>query len=462
MADQPNILVILADQWRAATLGCMGDTAVHTPTLDRMAGEGVLFTNAIANCPVCTPSRAMLLTGKYPLGNGTLVNDLPLLTEQTFLAEVFRDAGYQCGYIGKWHLDGVPRDKFTPPGPRRAGFDAYWAAYDCHHDYFKPKYYRDTDELITPEGYEPAIQTDLAMEFMRAHRTEPFFLQVSWGPPHDPYELVPEEFRAMYDPETMPFRPNVQNPNRRAYCDYYAQIAALDAQMDRLLRFLDEEGLEENTLVVFTSDHGDMLFSQGKTHKQKPWEESIHIPLIMRWPKGLPAGKQSEGLISIADYAPTLLSMAGLEVPAEMQGMDLSKSFFGGGPQHESVLIGDWVPVDQAWTAGGREWRGVRTKTHTYASFMDGDWVLYDNVADPYQMKNLVDDPLATEVESTLKHALHEWLKKTNDRFTTAEGHLRDLGQWEAFNERNNSMGWTKEKIEEVRTKHTTDGHRKA
>lgn len=436
MAERPNILFLFTDQMRACSMGCMGDRVARTPTLDRMAGEGVLFTNAIANCPVCTPSRAILMTGKYPLSNGTLSNDMPLDPAQPMLGTVFRDAGYACGYIGKWHLDGVPRTKFTPPGPRRGGFDAYWAAYDCHHAYFSTKYYLDTEELITREGYEPTIQADLAMEFMRAHREEPFFLQVSWGPPHDPYDQVPELYRAMFDPETMPYRENVRNVNGRAYCDYYAHIAALDVETERLLRFLKEAGLEENTLVVFSSDHGDMLWSQGHTHKQKPWEESINIPLIMRWPKGLPAGKRSDTLIGIADFAPTLFGLAGLEAPEGMQGLDLSRSFFGDGPQHESVLIGDWVPADQAWTWGGREWRGVRTKTHTYASFLDGDWVLYDNAADPLQMNNLADDPTAAEVEAGLKHALHAWLAKTGDRFTTAEGHLRDLGQWEAYQER--------------------------
>ena len=460
MADRPNVLFLFVDQMRASSMGCMGDTTARTPTLDRMAREGVLFTNAVSNCPVCTPCRAMLLTGKYPLTNGTLVNDLPLLTEQTFLAEVFRDAGYACGYIGKWHLDGIPRSKFTPPGPRRAGFDAYWAAYDCHHNYFETKYFLDTDELVTAEGYEPTIQANLAMDFMKQHREDPFYLQISWGPPHDPYDLVPEVYRQMYDPATMPYRPNVKDVNRRAYCDYNAHIAALDVEVNRLLQFLRETGLEENTLVVFSSDHGDMLWSQGYTHKQKPWEESIHIPLIMRWPKGLPAGKRSEILIGIADYAPTLIHLAGLDVPAEMQGMDLSESFFGGGPEHESVLIGDWVPVDQAWSSGGEEWRGVRTKTHTYAMFLDRDWVLYDNVADPYQMKNLKDDPLAADAEARLKHAMHEWLKKTNDRFTTAEGHLRDLGQWDAFQERNAAMGWTPERIAERRRQHAGEGGR--
>lgn len=448
MAERPNVLFLFTDQMRGSAMGCMGDRMARTPVLDRMARDGVLFTNAIANSPVCTPSRAMLMTGKYPLANGTLANDMPLHLDQPLLGTTFRDAGYYCGYIGKWHLDGVPRDKFTPPGPRRGGFDAYWAAYDCHHDYFDTKYYLDTDELIRREGYEPTIQADLAMDFMRTHRDGPFFLQVSWGPPHDPYDKVPELYRAMYDPATMPYRPNVQDVNKRAYCDYYAHIAALDVETGRLLDFLKESGLDENTIVVFSSDHGDMLWSQGHTHKQKPWEESIHIPLLMRWGKGLPAGRRSGILIGIADFAPTFLGLAGIEVPGAMQGIDLSASFFGDGPQHESVLIGDWVPVDQAWTWGGREWRGVRTKTHTYASFIDRDWVLYDNVADPYQKINLAHEPMAAEIEAQLKHALHEWLAKTDDRFTTAEGHLRDLGQWDTFQARNAAFPRSTERFE--------------
>jgi len=419
---------------------------VKTPHLDALAGGGVLFMNGIANCPVCTPSRAMLMTGKYPLANGTLVNDLPVPSNQRFLAEVFRDAGYQTGHIGKWHLDGIPREKFTPPGKRRGGFDTYWASYECHHDYFHPKYYLDTDDLVTAEGYEPVVQTDLAIEFMKRCGEAPFFLMLSWGPPHAPYHLVPDEYRAAYDPETMLYRKNCQGVKQRQYCDYHAQVTALDNQVGHLTAFLDENGLTDNTMVVFTSDHGDMMYSHGRVKKQQPWEESIHIPLIMRWPGGLPHHARRDILFGMADMAPTILTLAQLEPPAEMAGWDLSRAILGNGPEHGSLPIFDYIPVDQARDWGGREWRGVRTKTHTYARFMDGGWVLYDNAKDPYQLDNLIDRSEYEALQARLEAELQAWLERMDDKFLTAEDHLRALGQWELFCERNAHFPWSRKR----------------
>ncbi|HOZ48428.1 MAG TPA: sulfatase [Candidatus Hydrogenedentes bacterium] len=441
---RPNVLFILVDQMRADMLGCMGNASARTPNLDALARDGALFTNAVSNCPVCTPSRAMLMTGKYPLSNRTIVNDLPMPTDQPFLAEVFRDAGYKTGHIGKWHLDGVPRTKFTPPGKRRAGFDTYWATYNCHHDYFHPRYYLDTDELVTAEGYEPVVQTDLAIDFMSRYAGGPFFLMLSWGPPHAPYELVPEEFRALYDPASMAYRANCLDVNQREYCDYYAQVAALDIEVGRLLGFLDERGLAENTIVVFTSDHGDMMYSHGRVKKQQPWEECVHIPLILRGPTGVKPGSRPDLLFGVADMAPTLIGMVGLDAPAEMEGWDLSDTLRGNGPEHESLPIFDYVPIDQAWAWNGREWRGVRTKTHTYARYQDAGWVLYDNVKDPYQRDNRIDTSDFADLRARLEGQLQEWLDRMKDAFLTGDEHLRALGQWDLYEERNASFPWSR------------------
>ncbi|MBN2311525.1 MAG: sulfatase [Candidatus Hydrogenedentes bacterium] len=443
-ASGPNVLFILVDQMREEAMGCSGNGVVRTPRLDALAGEGVRFTDAVANCPVCTPSRAMLMTGKYPLSNGTLVNDLPMPTEQPFVAEIARDAGYRTGYIGKWHLDGIPREKFTPPGKRRAGFDTYWAGYNCHHNYFEPKYYLDTDELVTAPGYEPVVQTDLAIDFMTRHRDEPFLLVLAWGPPHAPCHLVPESYRAAYRPDEIAYRANCRDTDTREYCDYYAQITALDDQVGRLVAFLDRAGLADNTLVVFTSDHGDMLWSHGRVKKQQPWEESVHIPLIMRWPDGLPRGGESNQLIGMADMGPTVLGLMGLEPAPEMEGVDMSSALVGGPPAHTSLPIFDYVPADQALQWGGREWRGVRTRTHTYARFMDAGWVLYDNVNDPYQFENLIDRDEYRPLQSELEAELQGWMKRLGDDFLPAEDHLRALGQYDLWVERNAHFPWSR------------------
>jgi len=432
----PNILFIFPDQMRRHAMGCSGDEQVRTPSLDKLASEGVYFSNCIANCPVCTPDRAILLTGKYPLSNRTIANDLAMPDDQTTIAEVLRDAGYRTGYIGKWHLDGIPRSKFTPRGPRRQGFDSYWAAYNCHHAYLDAKYYLDTPELVRVPGYEPDIQTDLATDFVKKHREEPFFLFLSWGPPHSPYRAVPQKYLDVYDPSSIQLRPNCVNANRAEIAGYYAQITALDENVGRLMHALDDLQLANNTIVVFASDHGDMLWSQGQVNKQQPWEESINVPLIVRHP-GILKPRRTDLLIGLADLSPTLLSLAGAPIPGGMEGLDLSQAIRGeGGPRHDSVPIMDILPTDQAAQWGGKEWRGVRTQRYTYARWRDASWVLYDNLEDPFQQKNLIDDPANKGLREELEGELRKWLTKLGDKFLSGEEHLRELGLLEAWNER--------------------------
>lgn len=187
-AERPNILLIFPDQMRASAMGCMGNPDVKTPHMDRLAGEGMLFRHTYANVAVCCPARAILLTGTYPQKNGMVANDLRLREEQVTLAEILAERGYRTGFIGKWHLDGGPRDPgFVPPGPRRQGFD-FWAAYECHHRHFTPVYFRDTPEPIIVPKFEPVASCDFAEEFLRGQPADrPFFLAVQMGPPHDPY-----------------------------------------------------------------------------------------------------------------------------------------------------------------------------------------------------------------------------------------------------------------------------------
>jgi len=429
--SRPNLLFVFADQMRGMDMACAGNPDVQTPTMDRLAREGTMFSRAYANCPVCTPSRASLLTGLYPLTCRTMANDLPLPPEFPGIGTLSRDAGYRTGYVGKWHLDGVPRDRFTPPGPRRHGFD-YWAVWNCAHDYFHGRYFLDTDEPLAIEGYEPVGQTDLTIEFIERQEegSAPFCLFLSWGPPHNPYRQVPEEYRTLYDPDEIALRPNFREVEpgrptlgpeadpRRALADYYAHITALDEQLGRLLDTLDRRGLAEDTIVVFTSDHGDMLWSQGMLRKQQPWEESISIPFLVRWPGHVPAGRCCGALLSVADMTPSLLPMMGLEPAPGMEGADFSPLLLGGDePACDSVFLLDAVTMDEAHAQGLREWRGLRTRTHTYARFADGEpWVLYDNEADPYQMANLAHDPAAASLRDALEARLQQWLDRTDDQ----------------------------------------------
>ena len=188
---RPNIVFVFSDQHRARTTGYRG-ARVHTPVMDRMAAEGVVFDTAVSNIPVCTPWRAAFLTGQYPLTNGLFLNDLRLPADRPTLGTILGDAGYATAYIGKWHLDGNRRAAFTPPGPRRQGFQ-FWAVANCTHDYTSSHYYRDTAERLLWDGYDAEAQTSMAVDYIGTHAcgASPFALVLSWGPPHNPYRDLP-------------------------------------------------------------------------------------------------------------------------------------------------------------------------------------------------------------------------------------------------------------------------------
>ncbi|NOZ26548.1 MAG: sulfatase [Chloroflexi bacterium] len=450
----PNLLLVFADQMRGMDMGCAGNPDVRTPAMDRLAKQGVRLTRCFATSPVCSPNRAILLTGTYPTTNRVPGNDLPLPSHLPSLGTIARDHGYRTAYIGKWHLDGVPRTKFTPPGPRRSGFD-FWAAYNCTHDYFHPKYYRDTPQVVEVDGYEPEVQTDLALAFLDEQRdaAEPFCLVLSWGPPHDPYDQVPETYRAMYDPTALTLRPNAQpdadNPLaagldcRRTIADYYAAITALDDQLARLLDRLDALGLAEDTIVVFTSDHGDMLWSHGWMKKQAPYEESISVPFLIRWPGVLPAGRVCDALVGTVDILPTLAGLMGWDLPSGQEGQDLSAALLGqaGAPSPESVLIANYICFDEAKRQHMTEWRGVRTRRYTYVERPGRiPWLLFDNEADPYQTRNLVNHPDYRHVADELRQQLSAWLERTHDPFLPGPQLIEHLGLTEVWLERERYM----------------------
>lgn len=427
---RPNIVFVFADQLRADALGCYGNAESITPHMDRMASGGLRFSNAIANSPVCGPSRGSLLTGQYPFKHRVMQNDDPLPPGRETIAACLKRQGYKTGYIGKWHLDGMPRDKFTPPGPRRQGFDDYWAVYNCTHNYMDTKYYTDSPELIRSDTYEPEHQTDLAMVRIGqwAQEDTPFCLFVSWGPPHDPYPLVPERYKRLYDaPPTI--RRNCPQLPGDTLRDYYAAVTALDEQLGRLLDCIAGHGLEQETIVVLTSDHGDMLGSHGYWQKQLPFEESIRIPLLIQWKERLRPGT-IDALIGIADFAPTLLGLAGIGSHADMEGCDMSGAIRHAGAgaavdsvhssvdagERRSVPIMNIIPGGNALKFGERRpWRGVRTERFTYARFQEEDWILYDLKQDPYQMNNLIRHPDYSDIRRMLQTELERWLVRIGD-----------------------------------------------
>ncbi len=437
-ASKPNLVFVFADQWRACDTGYAGNKQVKTPHLDRLARQSLNFINAVSGCPVCSPYRASLLTGQYPLTHGVFYNDKPLAPDIISIAKVYKKAGYQTGYIGKWHLNGHPKGhgsrayrKKPIPGDRRQGFD-FWRACECTHDYNKSLYFDENDQQHLWDGYDAAAQTRTACRYIQNQAKNPFILFLSWGPPHAPYHTAPEKHRRMYDDGDINLRPNVppalSAKARKDIAGYYAHISALDDCMGDLLKALKKAGTEDNTILVFTSDHGDMLYSHGQTKKQKPWEESVRVPFLLRFPAVHgDRGRTIDMPINTPDLMPTLLGLCRIPVPDSVEGQNFAAVIEGtADADNRAALLTCPVPFHQ-WNygRGGREYRGVRTRRYTYCRDLNGPWLLYDNQNDPFQLTNLVNQPDFTDLQKRLDGLLDGKLQAANDRFLPGDKYMQ-------------------------------------
>jgi arylsulfatase A-like enzyme len=436
---RPNVLFVLPDQLRSDMCSVYGGRNITTPNVDRLASEGVVFTNSVSTCPLCTPYRGMLQTGRYPTHSGIILNFVEASPTQNphCLANVFGAAGYATGYIGKWHLAAGgygscpvgdnPENDFVAPGPKRLGYE-HWQAYNFHYDYQNYWYFEDVPEKRYSGRYETDTETDQAIAFMEECRQSgrPFLLNVASHPPHPPFS--PDYTPAGYldrMPQTPWWPPNIpaDNPctDEELRC-YLAMIQNVDDNLGRLLDYLESSGLAGDTIVVFTSDHGEMLGSHGRIQKMVPYAEAINVPLIMRWPKRISAGTRVDALQTPMDHFPTLCGLAGLPIPSEVDGADLSGVVTGKSSDvRDGVLIAQYSSGELTFETGTSwpEWRGVRTQQHTYIRWLAGAEELYDNWADPYQMTNLAQDGAEPEALVRLRTRLSELLATAHDDFRT-------------------------------------------
>jgi arylsulfatase A-like enzyme len=416
-----NIVFLLTDQWRLQSLGYAGNNQVKTPNIDQFASESTNFTHAISGWSVCCPWRASMLTGQYPLTHGVFVNDVPIGSNPVGMGDAFNQAGYDTAFIGKWHVGGRGRSNYIEP-EHRLGFK-YFKALECTHDYNNSAYYAGNDQTKHVwDGYDVFAQADDAMNYIRDHdQDNPFMLLLSWGPPHNPYETAPPEFRAMYQAEDIELRPNVPSgmseKAREWIAGYYAHCTAIDKSVGDILKTLEDSGIDENTIVIFASDHGDMLGSQDQQRKQRPWDESIRVPFLVRVPKH-EAGT-TDAMINAHDILPTLLSLCDAEIPETVEGRDFSTVFKGeSDPSNGAALLACFHPFGEyTVNDNGREYRGVRTHRYTYTRTLDEPWQLYDNEADPYQLTNLINDPAYADIQVKLEQTLQQLLHEQNDDF---------------------------------------------
>jgi len=454
MSDRPNVLWICTDQQRFDTIHCLGNAHINTPNLDRLADEGMAFTRAYSQSPVCTPSRAAFLTGRYPRTTRCRQNGQKMPADEVLVTRLLADEGYDCGLAGKLHL--------APCEPKVCDYeeridDGYRVFHWSHHP--NPDWERNAyTEWLTERGqrwedlYHPIqghFQTwpgvpaeyhqttwcaEKAAEFITQDRAGPWLFSLNCFDPHHPFD-PPAEYMDRYDPDAVPLpiympgeldnKPTFQQIDHRgAYggngptpqdmtdrergelvAAYYAMVELIDDQVGRLLDLLDETGQRENTIVIFHSDHGEMLGDHGILLKGPYfYEGAVRVPLIVSWPERFCGGTRSEALVELVDLAPTLLEACGLPVPDRMQGRSLLDVCAGRADPcyHRNSVYCEYY---NAMPCHGQEATATmyfdgRYKLVVFHGTNQGE--MYDLHSDPHEFHNLWGDAEYKDVQAEL------------------------------------------------------------
>jgi arylsulfatase A-like enzyme len=427
---RPNLVLILADDAGIGDFGCYGQQRIRTPNIDRLAAEGLRFTQFYAGAPVCVPSRCVLLTGKH-LGHAALRENVthPLPAEESTLAEVLRSAGYRTGFIGKWALGNSVRQG----SPLEQGFDTYFGFVDqVHaHRYFPSFLLRDDQRVPFPDNerarthYSQALFTDEALRFLEADRERPFFLYLAYCLPHPDID-APEESIAPYRAAAWPETPYVERGSRRIYLDqptpraaYAGMVSRLDQEVGRVLDRLRELGLERDTLVLFSSDNGpstegggdpDFFDSNGPFRGGKGdfYEGGLRAPFLARWPGRIAPGTSDRACASW-DVLATCAELAGFSPPAGDDGLSLAPTLLGRPAEqaaHEYLYWENMPRVGNHVQALRRgDWKALR-----FVQGKDSRVELYDLATDPGESHDLAADKpeLAAELTGLMDKAHSE------------------------------------------------------
>ncbi len=439
---RPNILYIMADDHAAHAISAYGSKINKTPNIDRIARDGMRFSNCFVTNSICTPSRAAILTGKYAHLNGVPVFNR-FDGSQPTLAKYLQEAGYHTGMIGKWHLGSDP-----------TGF-AYWNILPGQGVYHDPVFL-SMGERKKHTGYCTDLITDSALQFLKDRpKDKPFFLMCHHKAPHRPWEpdekhrkewenvQVPEpetfdddyatrsdaarEATMRIDRDLKPGDYKLKPPDglseadrkkwkyQRYMRDYLACIASVDDNVGRLLDYLDQSGLAENTVVVYTSDQGFFLGDHNWFDKRFMYEESLRMPLLVRWPGKAASGAVSDGMVLNVDFAPTLLDAAGLKVPADMQGRSFLPLLKGEQPKDwRTAMYYRYYHYPQDHQV--QPHYGLRTERWKLIYFNKLDqWELFDLKKDPHELKNVYADPANADLVKQLKEEMYRLKKELKD-----------------------------------------------
>lgn len=445
---RPNIVLIYTDQQRWDTIAYGGNPHIITPNLDALAARGALLTNAFCNNPVCMPSRHSMLSGQYPSALGSTCNGIEMRADVPTLPTLLKPYGYHTANIGKLHFKNHSDRDHREPHPDY-GFDTLILSDEpgCYDDaYIKwveerdpaqvakcrcahPPAYTGPDRIETParSGTEPYVfpgeehlthtafvAAETARYIRQRRRDEPFFVIAGFYAPHNPIN-PPQRFVDMYDPQALPLPalPDKTTPAggrtqdiapeqwRKIKAFYYAVITHIDDQIGRILAALDKTGLRENTMVVFTADHGDHLGDHGQIGKGTPgWDSCCHVPLLVSYPAGIKQGLRREELIEAVDILPTVLDYCGVQVPPCAQGRSFRPLLEGREYQERSsVFIEYRIPFQKSW-------KTVRTAGYKYCAEKSGAELLYDLDRDPHELRNVASDPAYCKTLSEMRREL--------------------------------------------------------
>ena len=457
MTEKPNILIIHADQMRYDCASFSGNPDVKTPHLDRLAIEGVCFDEAFVSYPLCRPFRASFQTGKYPQRTGAYAHLSLIDPNQPSLARSLNAVGYKSGYVGKWHLhNDFLKPGFVPPGPARMGFDDF-VGFNRDHRYMDAIFYRDSDQPYACKRFEPDFQTDHAIEFMERARAsgDPFLAYVSFGPPHPPISMTPKHWRGMYDPGRIALPKGVSNPKfkkpkrgkvagreqpwldpgidaetrlREFLSAYYGLISSVDFNVGRLLNWLDSMALAESTIVIFFSDHGEMMGQHDSyvRTKNEAYRAAAQVPLLVRHPGRFARGKRVSSLVDVAvDTMPTLLHACGVDAPEGTQGISYLSLLEGGdAPTRDHVQYQRIAYRPKSGSDGGQpnadSLRGIRTKDWLYVRNWNEPLLLFDQNEDRDELANLARDPAHADILSELDARVRLNMEETGDAWDLA------------------------------------------
>ena len=457
MASRPHIVICSCDQLRSFEIGCYGNPVIRTPNMDRLAAEGVRFEVACSNNPLCTPSRSNLLSGQYSRTCNGMTGNVgepdPFRTRfpNPMLPEVLKQAGYATALVGSWHVQ---------PAPDLCGVDHFVMPMVCNK-YWGQAYCLNGRNPFVADGWSWDFEMNNARAWIANHREQPFFLYFNIDPPHMPLGEAPEKYLRMYRPQDIPLRPNVNdiwfagtNPERlsteewyRIYLGddcyfrlrrpqtgklppsfgladlialYYGMVTLVDDQLGKLMRAIEDASIADNTILLFTCDHGDNLGSHGLWNKLYLTEESIRIPMIYSWPGVVKPRTADRQVTSRIDIMPTVLSLAGVPVPGYVQGTDVSPVIRG-----DAETVGENAACIESVQGGF----GVRTRDHLYGikvrdestyvhkpendEIVDDRFMFYDLRTDPYELHNLAKTDTEREVAEDLRERVVRWHETT-------------------------------------------------